>query len=277
MLAVGVISSKAPCLASVSREARSFPDRPCEPPRLAPYLDAVGVGSNEKESPSFVGRSDVRPSVGTLRIFSCRETRPLRIEPEIGKSGQHVSQASSPQPWHVLNDDDLRFDDADDPRELRPQPSLVMLGEPLPCDADGLTREPSADHVNPSCCTVHLPNVRIAMRCRPVATQDGAAVGVALGLPQHGAETSALKAKLKAAHAREERADRHSPPAMSRKLDARDDAPHHPRMRLGGPFLAGHAYTGTARASQPSLRRARSRRAIASSCGSTASQPTRLR
>jgi hypothetical protein len=63
---------------------------------LKPPCEAVGVGKNEQALSSMRGARFCRP-----------ETIPLRIEPEPGKVGQHVSQAGCPEAGHVFDEHGL--------------------------------------------------------------------------------------------------------------------------------------------------------------------------
>jgi hypothetical protein len=96
----------------------------------------VGVGNNE-ESFALMGRSHVLRGNST----------PVCIVPALGKIGQHFSQATSPQSWHVFDDDPLGFELIDYPVHFRPQPSIVFVSVATASVTDRLTREPNAQAV----------------------------------------------------------------------------------------------------------------------------------
>lgn len=116
------------------------PNRPAEPPWFEPYDDALGVGSCDPETAASMRGAE----------RSCAESRPLRIEPELGKVGQHSAQLGRAQSWHVLDDDDGRHRFADDARVVGPEVALVCGSKSLAGDAVGLARESAADHANVS-------------------------------------------------------------------------------------------------------------------------------
>jgi hypothetical protein len=106
---VGVGSTD--CFRIESMLGRNLPERPFKPPWFVPYREAVGVGSNDEDSPSEMRR----PEVGS------RKTRPLRIEPESGKVGEHASQSGRSQPDDVFDRDRFRPHLFDDAPVLRPE------------------------------------------------------------------------------------------------------------------------------------------------------------
>lgn len=171
-----------PRLAIESSEKRSGPTRPAEPPRFEPYDAALGVGSSNEDSSTRMRSADV----------GCAETRPLRIEPESGKIGQHTSQSERSQAWHVLSDHDGWLALSDDAGELGPEPSGVGGPEPVSGVADGLAGEPSADQIHSICFTPDLAHVHVAPGPGPVLREHGAAVRVPLRLPRDLAEPRAL-------------------------------------------------------------------------------------
>jgi hypothetical protein len=190
---------------------------------LLPYDDALGVGSDDEDALADVRGSDV---AGT-------EHRPLRIEPEAGNVGQHVSQSGRAQAEHVLSDHDRGAELFDDSRKLGPEPSLVVLRASLAGEADGLAGKSSAHQIHASCSPRgDLPDILIPHSVGPMAAQHGAAIRIALGLPRDVAETGALKPQLKTADATEERADQHRSghphdiPASSARRAAASAASH---------------------------------------------------
>lgn len=78
------------------------------------------------------------------------DSRPLRIEPELGQRSENVSESASKEPWRVLHEDDFRSNDANHSEELGPEPSLVGRAEPFPRCADGLAWRATAYKIHVS-------------------------------------------------------------------------------------------------------------------------------
>jgi len=125
----------------------------------------------------------------------CADNRPLRIEPELGKVGQHVAQAGCSQPWHVFEENNGRSELRNDTGEGGPEPSRITTTETFSGDRNGLTRESAAEEIHAGHVTAECPHVRIAGDARPVSGEDGAAVGVGFAEPG-GMKSGALKSKI---------------------------------------------------------------------------------
>ena len=76
-----------------------------------------------------------------------RNTRPLRIIPETGKSAEHVCKSPTSETGGIFCDDDFRREFFDDSFELRPEPAGIVLGKSSTCEAGWLAWESSADDV----------------------------------------------------------------------------------------------------------------------------------
>lgn len=179
--ATGVGSS----LHSTSSDGRDLlPNRPAEPPWLLPYIDAVGVGSNDPDPISLVRRADVRGS----------EMMPFDIEPEAGKIGQHWTQATSSQPWHVFGDDNGRFRFIDDAREVRPEPALVVESALFSGEAEWLAWEAAANNVN--CSRSHRSDIFKSFCVGPVLRKHAPTPRINLALPRDVAESGLFEAEF---------------------------------------------------------------------------------
>jgi hypothetical protein len=80
--------------------------------------------------------------------FPCAEIRPLRIGPESGKVGQHVTHSGRSQPRHVFEDADGGAKLTDEASDFGPEPSRVLLGKALAGDAGGLAGESSTENIH---------------------------------------------------------------------------------------------------------------------------------
>ena len=89
----------------------------------------------------------------------CRYTVPLRIVPESGQVSEYVAHSSNKEPWDVLHEDVAGSKYAKDACELGPEPSLVVLSASLSGEANGLTRESSADKIHSESCPRHCPGL----------------------------------------------------------------------------------------------------------------------
>jgi len=175
------------------------PVLPAAPPRQSPYELAVGVGKYEEPDPP-VGRSD----------FGRAETVPLRIEPEMGKVGQHVSQAGRPQAGDVFDEHDSRTKPIDNCSEMRPEPPRVLLRFPLARDARGLAGEPAADDGDSLCsASDDVADVGVSGDAGPVLFEDASGARVVVTLPRDGADSAGFETSLKPADASEEGPDPH--------------------------------------------------------------------
>ena len=145
---------------------------------------AVGVpqGGPEPEPVAFVrGANGGR-----------RETRPLRIEPELGKVGEDVREPVSNKLGHVLQEDVPRSHVSDDPGNVRPEPSLVIDTSTGARRAERLARETGSDEIHSSAprCAVEgreiVPDRRlIQVRLFHPGHESGRCVGVPLNV-SHG-------------------------------------------------------------------------------------------
>lgn len=106
---------------------------------MLPYVDAVGVGSNEEKAVASVRGAETGRG----------KTRPLRIEPDRGQAPEYVSErsVSIKDSWGVLHDDVPGSSAANGVTDRRPDPPLVVLCS-LPSGAAGRwAREPRRDDV----------------------------------------------------------------------------------------------------------------------------------
>lgn len=170
-----------------------------------PYSLAVGVGhsgSDDEEPLPPVRRADV----------SRGDDAALHTIPEPVEVGDNSVQPASNEGPHVLDDDRAGAQFADDAGEFSPE-SGPGAGETLPFARlrDVLTREPSTNHLHRfEVRGADAPHVIVPRRVGPVHREHAAAPRIDLHLPPHGPEPSQLEAKLQAADAGEEGADRHT-------------------------------------------------------------------
>ena len=81
--------------------------------------------------------------------ISSREITPDRIEPVRGKPGKDVFETpSSNEAWHVLQEDEPGSHVHSEPKESRPQPSVVVGARPLSGVAPGLAGESRRDNIH---------------------------------------------------------------------------------------------------------------------------------
>jgi hypothetical protein len=74
---------------------------------------------------------------------------PLRIEPCRGKAVENVMQSTSGnKPGDVFEEHQRRFNSADDPEDLRPEPAIVVGTGPSAGGAPGLTGETGSDAIH---------------------------------------------------------------------------------------------------------------------------------
>lgn len=142
---------------------------------------------------------------------SGRETRPLRIEPESGKVGQHVSQSGRAQSWHVLSDDDGGLGDSHDAGKFGPEPSVIVLGEAFTGDADGLARESSGNDARRRRGGDEVSDIGEPLGLGEVAGQHLSTPRVDLDLPRRRAEARPLQSKVKEADPAEQGANHRTP------------------------------------------------------------------
>lgn len=157
--------------------------------------------------------------------IGCRKHEPLRIVPDRGQVAENFSHPSSKQAWDVLHDREPGSYRAKASGELRPEPALVGIAEPLPCVAGGLAWEAAAHEVGsfnlPPVDRGHVAEVRHAgemfrhptgritrrilslVRRRPLAD-----LWIPFGIP-HGAPAMPACREVEAADAGEEAPDLH--------------------------------------------------------------------
>lgn len=125
-----------------SRTARSVNVVPCG-------LVAPGFPPDARQSaPVAVGQEpEAITAVGGANGGSA-ETRPLDIEPEIGKVPKEVVQSSSGQGRDVLGEDQRRRDLPDDAGDVRPEPPFVVHSPALARGREGLTGEAGRDEIH---------------------------------------------------------------------------------------------------------------------------------
>jgi hypothetical protein len=77
--------------------------------------------------------------------FGCAEAVPFNTEPERGQGAENLSEPSSSvdskEPWNVLQEDETRSNVAKNPRDERPDPTLVCGASSTAGVAGWLTRE----------------------------------------------------------------------------------------------------------------------------------------
>ena len=157
---------------------------------LLPYVDRVGVGSNEEEPVASVRGAETGRG----------KTRPLRIEPERGQVPEYVSERSVSinDAWGVLHDDVARSSTANGVTDRRPNPPLVVLCSLEPGSAGRWAREPGSEDV-----AGHgVEGVDVVPDCssREPTFEDGAPPTIKLA-ELDGSESSPLKTEVKEANA----------------------------------------------------------------------------
>jgi hypothetical protein len=127
-----VVSEGAPAVLNVEPSPRL-------PLFRVPYCCAVGVGSNEPDSVSLVGSSDMARS----------QHSPPRIVPHRGKITEDHGKPSANKERAVFHEDEAGSNFADDARHLSPQ-SAPRSGDTGSTSGSGdvLAREASRHHVN---------------------------------------------------------------------------------------------------------------------------------
>lgn len=109
-----------------------------------PYVDAVGVGSEQVEA-----ISEVRGADG-----SRGNAIPLRRPPDRGQAFEDLLEGRTivdrEQPWHILDEQHRRSTVADDPPDVRPEPSLVTDAGASTSHGCRLTGEPRSDDIHDS-------------------------------------------------------------------------------------------------------------------------------
>jgi hypothetical protein len=191
--------------------ARPSPGLPfCEDP----YVDAVGVGSNDKEPSSEVRRSD----------GGSGDHVPRPHVPEVVKVSEDASEAAPGERGDVFDEDDARADFADEARVLPPEAGpLAFDAGAFAGKADVLAGESAAHDVDggkiSSCADVVM-----AVCLGPVPREHAPAEFIDLDLPNGAGPEHALEGELEAADAGEERADRGF--LHLREGDAKDGLSH---------------------------------------------------
>ena len=136
---------------------------------------ATGVGHNEDAI------ANVRRANG-----GSGNAIPFRVIPALGQLSENGSEFSgvSQEPCNVLHEDVARSHLANEPSEFRPEPSVICVTESFPGDADGGTRESSAEEIDRfEVCAADLCDVVIAGHVWPVSREDASAIRIALDLP----------------------------------------------------------------------------------------------
>lgn len=109
----------------------------CLPEEAASVVAAVG--QTEPSAPPVRGTDAGRG-----------EHAPLRIEPQVGQRSENLVHPSIKQPCDVLQEDELGSHVANDARDVRPDPSLVLLRVALAGEGDRLARESRRDDIHDS-------------------------------------------------------------------------------------------------------------------------------
>ncbi len=78
----------------------------------------------------------------------CAETRPLDIEPEVGKVPKHVVESSLDQGRDVLAEHEPRRDLVDDSGNLGPEPAVVLDASAPPGGGEGQAGEAGRDEIH---------------------------------------------------------------------------------------------------------------------------------
>jgi hypothetical protein len=109
----------------------------CRPAERASVVTAVGQHEDALSSvrSAGVGRGDHSP---------------FRIEPQRGKVSDDGVESQPNVACDVLEADERRGALVDDPPDLGPQVSLVLVSESLPSDGEGLTRVARRDEIHDS-------------------------------------------------------------------------------------------------------------------------------
>lgn len=154
-----------------------------------------------------------------------RDAIPFRVIPARGQVAENVAHSSNKEPWHVLHEYVAGSYLANDPGELGPEPTGVVLSASFPGEADGLAGEPAADEVDglealvaATTCGhaqhsvrsvgVDSADVFVSTNSGPMFGEDSLAVRVDLDLPDDF-EPGAFEAKVESADPTEERSDSH--------------------------------------------------------------------
>lgn len=118
---------------------------------------------------------------------------PFRIHPERGQITEDFIESGSKEAWHVLHDDVSGLQVANDSRELRPQPTTIVLSASFAGETDWLTGESATNHIHwhetlrPAqvfaAVAISVSNVTNAMHMGPMLLQHLRAVIVNFHLP----------------------------------------------------------------------------------------------
>lgn len=87
------------------------------------------------------------PPVGGANV-GCGQSRPLRIEPEVGEILQNDVQSSLDQWWNVLEEGDGGSNLLDDAGHVGPQPSIVVESLALPSLGERLAGEAGSEEIH---------------------------------------------------------------------------------------------------------------------------------
>jgi|TARA_Y100000034_G_scaffold37602_1_gene46207 hypothetical protein len=134
------------------------------------FLFAVGVGSNDPQSLSEMGRSQ----------FGCRKHSPSCIEPAFGQVPVYRSCVFvSKESWHVLQQCEFGSNDAKGIDCCWPHVPLVCLAEPFAGGAEWLAGESCGNDINHSLILGSDSLVKLS----DVHIPDGEFIQVPFGLP----------------------------------------------------------------------------------------------
>ncbi len=91
-------------------------------------------------------------SLASMRSSDIRRShsRPVRIEPEAGKVGEHSVEAQGKVPSHVLQEDEARSYLADDAANVRPEVARVLCAMSVAGGAERLARVARRDEIHRS-------------------------------------------------------------------------------------------------------------------------------
>lgn len=171
----------------------------CDPPSSGwpPFGWNTGVGHDENPVPLVRGADGQR-----------RYAIPFRIKPALVNLGENVSESSTNESCHVLQDDNARSYQANESHEIKEQSrSFASNPDTLSCDADVLARESPDDGVDTRRLLVHLAHVLVPLNVRPMPREYGSRIGVDLALPR-AAPTGALEAEVESTDTGEHGAER---------------------------------------------------------------------
>lgn len=140
---------------------------------------------------------------------------PLRIVPRLGQRPENGSEVvASKDRWDVLHDDESRSYFANQSHPLEEQSAAFAVDAGLLAgDGDVLAREAAAPYISRrDLVTAQGRDVLMTCSARPVASKDGARIGVTFALEYCVGTERGFEAQLKPADAGEEAGDLHAPP-----------------------------------------------------------------